>query len=59
MTLDDYKKYCEALKYRFGGLCPYTGLKCDTFDCANCAVEKQEIKWLENLTTKGDELEDG
>lgn len=59
MKLDDYKRYCEALKYLFKGDCPYTGIKCDAFDCANCEVEKQEYQWLEDLTTEGDELEDG
>ena len=49
MTLDDYKQYCEAVKYRFCGRCPYTDVKCDSFDCANCDVEKEERKWIEEI----------
>lgn len=56
ITSDNYKQYCETVKYRFGGRCPYTDLKCATFNCAFCEVEKQEHQWLEDLTTKGDEV---
>ena len=46
MTLDDYKRYCAAVKDRFRGSCPYTDVKCDSFDCENCDVEKEERKWI-------------
>jgi hypothetical protein len=47
MTIEDYKLYCEVVKYRFRGHCPYTDLKCESFDCANCEVEIEERKWIE------------
>lgn len=30
----------------FGGRCPYTGYRCETFACATCNVEAAEREWL-------------
>lgn len=31
----------------FGGRCPYTGNRCETFACATCNVEAAERQYLE------------
>lgn len=38
----------------FGGKCPYTGKPCDSWVCAECKVEKEEVEWMKKL----DESED-
>ena len=55
MTSEDYKQYCEAVKRRFDGRCPYTDLKCDTFNCAFCEVEKQEFQWMKEMEDERDD----
>ncbi len=33
----------------FNGRCPYTDDPCETFDCSNCEVERDEAEWLTEL----------
>ena len=33
-------------RYIFGGKCPYTDEPCETFECEDCEVNKQEKDWI-------------
>ena len=39
----------------FGGKCPYTGKPCDSWVCAECMVEKEEVEWMEKSEESDDE----
>ena len=34
-------------KEYFGGKCPYTGKKCESWECSRCQVEQNEKEWME------------
>lgn len=36
-------------KEYFGGKCPYTGKKCESWECSRCQAEKNEKEWMEEL----------
>ena len=36
-------------KEYFGGKCPYTGKKCESWECSRCQVEKNEKEWIEEM----------
>lgn len=33
----------------FKGQCPYTNIKCNTFNCSECETEKAERQFLEEM----------
>ena len=40
-----------AKKY-FGGKCPYTGKKCESWECNGCPVEQEEREWIKESEEK-------
>ena len=45
----------DMYREMFGSKCPYTDKQCDSWVCANCEVEKEEVEWMKKMEGDDDE----